>query len=51
MSVMDFLNTVSQDAKVREWKRISIDNIIPNEDNIYPISELDELVTVYVQLV
>ena len=44
MSVMDFLNTVSQDAKVREWKRISIDNIIPNEDNIYPISELDELV-------
>ena len=44
MSVMDFLNTVSQDAKVREWKRISIDNIIPNEDNVYPISELDELV-------
>ena len=44
MSVMDFFNTVSQDAKVREWKRISIDNIIPNEDNIYPISELDELV-------
>lgn len=41
---MDFLNTVSQDAKVREWKRISIDNIIPNEDNVYPISELDELV-------
>ena len=34
MSVMDFLNTVSQDAKVREWKRISIDNIIPNEDNV-----------------
>ena len=33
MSVMDFLNTVSQDAKVREWKRISIDNIIPNKDN------------------
>lgn len=44
MSVMDYLNTVSQDAKVREWKRISIDNIIPNEDNIYPINELDNLV-------
>lgn len=29
---------------MREWKRISIDNIIPNEDNVYPISELDELV-------
>lgn len=41
---MDFFNDLSQDAKVREWKRISIENIVPRKDNIYPISEIDNLV-------
>ena len=44
MSVMDFLNTVSQSAKVRTWERIDISNILPNSNNVYPITDLEELV-------
>lgn len=44
MSVMDFLNTVSQSAKVRTWERIDISNILPNNNNVYPITDLEELV-------
>ncbi len=44
MSVMDFLNDVSKGAKVREWKRISFENIVPSEDNIYPICDLYNLI-------
>lgn len=44
MSVMDFLNTVSQSAKVRTWERIDISNILPNNNNVYPITDLEDLV-------